>query len=433
MHDMLKAEESADLQLENGGVFERFDEGSKIYNTSSTNCNCNYRFQFGSVCKHTIFYRKANNLPIFDKNCFSSVYFDDFMLAGEDDDDVESHFQQLEYFECSKPPKQANHQSNSSRFRELHEVTNSIAELAAAAPASLHSSYLSFLKQLSDVVRAGKPLCPSILYDENCSPSGNDTDENCPPSENIDNEPSLPSDNDDDDVAENFIPFEPEYFFTNRQEDVVKNKEMLDDFCIDSFVVHLKKSVSFQFQSVGRSQTFFESVDHTTPNFQIIHLQSRTHYILTRQLPDETIEVYDSLNCESLNEETSRLMHMLYPKFSKIVKCNAQRQEGGVDCGLFALANLTMLANGRDPTTVAFNQSKLRDHFMRCMKKKKISYFPATKRVGAPRKRPLELLNICETFKSVNDCELRFLKGHESKGRPRKEKQRRYEPSYNKK
>jgi len=39
---------------------------------------------------------------------------------------------------------------------------------------------------------------------------------------------------------------------------------------------------------------------------------------------------------------------------------NMSKQSGSVDCALYAMATLTHLAHGKDPTTVVFDQDEMR-------------------------------------------------------------------------
>lgn len=39
-----------------------------------------------------------------------------------------------------------------------------------------------------------------------------------------------------------------------------------------------------------------------------------------------------------------------------------QKQHGGTDCGLFAIAAITVIAFGKEPSQLKFNQDNMRDH-----------------------------------------------------------------------
>lgn len=55
---------------------------------------------------------------------------------------------------------------------------------------------------------------------------------------------------------------------------------------------------------------------------------------------------------------------------------NVQRQCNLADCGLHAIAVLTSLCHGVDPTAVTFDPKRLRPHFVACLRKKCMTMFP---------------------------------------------------------
>ena len=74
-----------------------------------------------------------------------------------------------------------------------------------------------------------------------------------------------------------------------------------------------------------------------------------------------------------------------------------QIQRGGVDCGLFALAFACDLANGNGPSEIAYCQSGMRQHLIRCLENEHFQPFPCQKRLQKsprPRRR--------ERVKSIN-------------------------------
>ena len=54
----------------------------------------------------------------------------------------------------------------------------------------------------------------------------------------------------------------------------------------------------------------------------------------------------------------------------------AQRQQGGSDCGLFAIAYAVDLAMGTDPATITYDQRAMRRHLMRSLEQGAITQFP---------------------------------------------------------
>ena len=56
----------------------------------------------------------------------------------------------------------------------------------------------------------------------------------------------------------------------------------------------------------------------------------------------------------------------------------ANKQQGSRDCGIFALAYATELANGFDPSNFIFDQSKMRDHLFNYLENNRLTRFPKT-------------------------------------------------------
>ena len=56
-----------------------------------------------------------------------------------------------------------------------------------------------------------------------------------------------------------------------------------------------------------------------------------------------------------------------------------QKQEGGTDCGLFAIAAATAIAHGVDHTELKFKQVSMRTHLLKCFKSEKLTSFSCEK------------------------------------------------------
>ena len=54
-----------------------------------------------------------------------------------------------------------------------------------------------------------------------------------------------------------------------------------------------------------------------------------------------------------------------------------QKQKGSSDCGLFALAFITSICNGQDPTDLAYDQSAMRSHLLKCIEQGQMTPFPS--------------------------------------------------------
>ena len=59
---------------------------------------------------------------------------------------------------------------------------------------------------------------------------------------------------------------------------------------------------------------------------------------------------------------------------------NVSKQSGSVDCGLFAIAYITDIAFGRDPSFHVYTQKEMSQHFFKCIEQKKIEPFPISRR-----------------------------------------------------
>lgn len=75
-----------------------------------------------------------------------------------------------------------------------------------------------------------------------------------------------------------------------------------------------------------------------------------------------------------------KLIHLLFfdpAKDNPTIKVFLyQKQEGGNDCGLFAIAAATAIANGHDPSKMKFQQGSMRPHFISCIKNNRLQMFP---------------------------------------------------------
>ena len=80
---------------------------------------------------------------------------------------------------------------------------------------------------------------------------------------------------------------------------------------------------------------------------------------------------------------------------------NVHKQTGGNDCALFAMATITHLALGKDPTTVVFQQRELRSHHLKSLESRTVGLFP----VSQTRKRKEAEIKV-DSFKIYCTCRL---------------------------
>ena len=73
-------------------------------------------------------------------------------------------------------------------------------------------------------------------------------------------------------------------------------------------------------------------------------------------------------------------------------------QNGGSDCGRYAIANATALCAGLDPTTLEFDQEEMRAHLLRCLENGVMTVFPASQRTRqAPTTKKIPIFCHCPT------------------------------------
>ena len=115
---------------------------------------------------------------------------------------------------------------------------------------------------------------------------------------------------------------------------------------------------------------------------QIIHCKGRRHWIVATTLNCQLgeVRVYDSL-FQYCGKETEHVIANLFQVGSvklKITVSQSQKQKGGTDCGIFAIAFATALAFGINLSKLQLKQESMRAHLINCFNKHRISPFPRT-------------------------------------------------------
>ena len=117
----------------------------------------------------------------------------------------------------------------------------------------------------------------------------------------------------------------------------------------------------------------------TMNTVQIIYCNKRSHWITatTKFCKLGQVNIYDSM-FSKLDVETRTTVKQMFglKKADDINVVAMQCQKGSKDCGLFAIAVMTSLAFGEDPSTVSYDQDKLRRHLIDCITKGELSLFP---------------------------------------------------------
>ena len=83
------------------------------------------------------------------------------------------------------------------------------------------------------------------------------------------------------------------------------------------------------------------------------------------------VNVLDSLY-NTIPLEVKRQIAILMHSPTKTLKMNflnVAKQQGGSDCGLYAIANAAAVCAGLDATTLQYEQSSMRHHLLRCLER----------------------------------------------------------------
>ena len=86
------------------------------------------------------------------------------------------------------------------------------------------------------------------------------------------------------------------------------------------------------------------------------------------------VYVYDSVY-GSLDKETV-VLNLFQGSLLPVQMAEIQKQDGGCDCGLFAIAVATALAFRHNPRTLTFEQTFMRPHLIQCFEKGELILFP---------------------------------------------------------
>lgn len=170
---------------------------------------------------------------------------------------------------------------------------------------------------------------------------------------------------------------------TPGEEDLVSGimrGEMLSDLHVNFSQRLLKR----QFPNLrGLQSTLYQQKSETEMSatvkdqLQIIHCHSN-HWIAVSSVGcmNGDVNVYDSIY-SSLDENTKRMVCNLFHTNTKNIKVQSmQKQVGGLDCGVFAIAVITSIAYDKDPSELRFDQKEMRRHLSNCFNDAHIKPFP---------------------------------------------------------
>ena len=153
--------------------------------------------------------------------------------------------------------------------------------------------------------------------------------------------------------------------------DIIISGDLLTDRHINFAQALIKKEHK---ELIGLESTLLLARSMIPPLLQLVHARG-SHWIVLSTIgcTNGLVKVFDSLYNE-VDKQTMDLIHHLYGSEIKVVLEESPKQVGLKDCGLFAIATATQLANGCIPKM--FDQNAMRGHLLTCFEKLQIRPFP---------------------------------------------------------
>ena len=189
---------------------------------------------------------------------------------------------------------------------------------------------------------------------------------------------------------------------TSAQKSILCTNAWLDDTLINLGQLMLK--AKYQYINGLQSVLLAEKLALIPQPDEFLQLLNdhNNHWILISTIgcPPTTVNVYDSLH-GTLSPKAQRVVADLIQSqvaYVTIQYVDVQWQSNGYDCGLFALANATALCDGTDPSTLSFDQSKMRQHFLACIEKNNLQQFPVRGQrriIRPPHIQKVEVFCVC--------------------------------------
>lgn len=122
-------------------------------------------------------------------------------------------------------------------------------------------------------------------------------------------------------------------------------------------------------------------IPQTQGSLQIHHSEQAQHWVTSCFL-DEEVKLYDSLppSTKKLTTDLKKQLRAIYATDGELAVTVpvVQRQKGGSDCGVFAIAYLFHLALGDKPEELIFDQAMMRGHLAMCFERRSVFPFPNT-------------------------------------------------------
>ena len=185
---------------------------------------------------------------------------------------------------------------------------------------------------------------------------------------------------------------------TVEQAFILEGQEICDQIINAAMILLNRDFPFFTFQSSSMSHSLL-----TYCPFETIHVHHNGHgHFCTSSSIGGKVHLYDSLNTAPSPDLMLQISTLYSPDPATtptITQVQFQsRQEGSVDCGIFAIAYATELAHGNDPSSFIFDQASFRSHLFTCLELRKIKPFPKHK----VHQRPSDQVDVT---RDIDPCE----------------------------
>ena len=123
-----------------------------------------------------------------------------------------------------------------------------------------------------------------------------------------------------------------------------------------------------------------------------------SHWFTVEGVTPSLAQVYDSM-CYTTSTTTQLQIAALMCCQASSITVNVQSmclQNGGSDCGVYAIAYATDLCHGNHPEGLQYHQDRLRSHLIECLESKKMLPFPSQRRhAGKPQTENISVYCSC--------------------------------------
>ena len=163
---------------------------------------------------------------------------------------------------------------------------------------------------------------------------------------------------------------------------LISNRCMLNDWLMNNAqnILHDKFPLVEGLEDTVLGPVGMFSV-HTGEFVQILH-DGQCHWVAVSNIGCKKgeIDYFDSLFSGTIKHHVKKLIASLAHEDGKALRVrvrSVQQQRNGFDCGVFAIAFVTSLLHGEDPTLARYDDSAMRPHLLACLKQKKLTPFPS--------------------------------------------------------